>query len=41
VLRIDVNTGSPYGIPAGNPFVGNASARDEIWAWGWRNPWRA
>lgn len=34
LLRIDVNSGSPYGIPADNPF-GN-----EIWAYGFRNPWR-
>jgi hypothetical protein len=24
MLRIDVNSGSPYGIPANNPFAGNA-----------------
>ena len=40
LLRIDVNSGSPYGIPDSNPFIGNAGARDEIWAWGLRNPWR-
>lgn len=40
MLRIDVNSGSPYGIPPGNPFVGNPDALDEIWAWGLRNPWR-
>lgn len=34
VLRIDVNSGSPYSIPADNPF-GN-----EVWAYGLRNPWR-
>ncbi|HJP01444.1 MAG TPA: PQQ-dependent sugar dehydrogenase [Planctomycetota bacterium] len=27
-------------IPANNPFVGNGSVRDEIWAIGVRNPWR-
>ncbi|WP_431109527.1 PQQ-dependent sugar dehydrogenase [Winogradskyella poriferorum] len=43
LLRIDVNNSSasnPYAIPADNPFVGNASARDEIWAYGLRNPWK-
>lgn len=34
ILRIDVNTGDPYSIPADNPF-GN-----EVWAYGLRNPWR-
>ncbi len=40
LLRIDVNNGSPYGIPEDNPFVGDDSVRDEIWAIGVRNPWR-
>lgn len=39
MLRIDVST-EPYTIPADNPFVGNASAMDEIWAYGLRNPWK-
>ena len=40
ILRIDVST-TPYGIPPDNPFVGNTSGyREEIWAWGLRNPWR-
>jgi glucose/arabinose dehydrogenase len=39
-LRIDVNTGSPYGIPPGNPFDGVGGARREIWSYGLRNPWR-
>ena len=38
MLRIDVD--SETGIPADNPFVGQAGA-DEIWAYGLRNPWRA
>lgn len=29
-----------YSIPASNPFVGNPSFRDEIWAYGLRNPYR-
>ncbi|MBI1191773.1 MAG: cadherin [Bacteroidetes bacterium] len=40
VLRIDVDSGSPYGIPADNPFVGDPTYAPEIWALGVRNPWR-
>ena len=43
ILRIDVNTrsaGLGYGIPADNPFVGKAGARGEIFAYGFRNPYR-
>ncbi len=42
LLRIDVNpqNGRPYGIPTDNPFVDQAGARDEIYAYGLRNPWR-
>lgn len=39
ILRIDVDNGSPYGIPADNPFVGGPGL-DEIWAYGFRNPYR-
>lgn len=39
MLRIDINNGTPYGIPANNPYVGIAGA-DEIWAIGVRNPWK-
>ena len=39
ILRIDVNSGSPYGIPADNPFVA-VGGRDEIYAYGFRNPFR-
>ena len=40
ILRIDVDSGTPYAIPTDNPFVGNSSTLDEIWALGLRNPWR-
>jgi glucose/arabinose dehydrogenase len=40
VLRIDVNSGNPYSIPADNPFVTTGSARGEIYAFGFRNPYR-
>jgi glucose/arabinose dehydrogenase len=40
LLRIDVDTDAPYQIPPDNPFVGRAGAREEIWAYGLRNPWR-
>lgn len=39
ILRLDVDTGDPYGIPADNPFVGK-DGRDEIYAYGFRNPFR-
>ena len=44
ILRIDVDSisdGLQYGIPPDNPFVGNTQDyREEIFAWGLRNPWR-
>lgn len=44
MLRIDVNNASedqPYTIPPDNPFADTTDGiRDEIWAFGLRNPWR-
>ncbi len=43
ILRIDVDNPSNslnYGIPSDNPFVGNNNIREEIFAYGLRNPWR-
>jgi glucose/arabinose dehydrogenase len=43
LMRIDVDRTEGdlgYAIPKDNPFVGRADARPEIWAYGFRNPWR-
>jgi len=39
VLRLDMDAGMPYGVPADNPFVGKTGI-DEIYAYGFRNPYR-
>jgi hypothetical protein len=39
ILRIDVESGAnPYAIPESNPILNGV--RSEIWALGFRNPWR-
>lgn len=48
IARISVDAGAPYAIPASNPFAANplctqgfgAVGCPEIYAWGFRNPWR-
>ena len=50
IVRVDVDSASPYAIPPGNPFAANAGSPclqgsgsvdcPEIFAWGLRNPWR-
>ncbi len=43
ILRIDVSDSSEqkkYGIPPDNPFAGLKYEKNEIWAYGLRNPWR-
>ncbi len=39
VLRIDVDHGEPYTVPSDNPY-GSGGGRPEIYALGFRNPWR-
>lgn len=40
ILRIDVNSSSPYSIPSDNPFADGKNGRKEIYAYGFRNPYR-
>jgi glucose/arabinose dehydrogenase len=40
ILRLDVDAGSPYAIPPENPFSGTDGSAREVWAFGFRNPWR-
>ncbi|HUD71973.1 MAG TPA: PQQ-dependent sugar dehydrogenase [Dongiaceae bacterium] len=44
ILRLDVDHPASatqlYSSPADNPFAGAIAGRDEIYAWGFRNPWR-
>ena len=43
MMRLDVDHTegtNAYAIPRDNPFQGRSDARPEIWAYGFRNPWR-
>jgi putative heme-binding domain-containing protein len=43
ILRIDVDRtdeGKSYAVPKDNPFIGVKDAQPEVWAYGFRNPWR-
>ncbi len=43
VLRIDVDqrdAGKSYRVPVDNPYLDRADVRPEIWAFGFRNPWK-
>src|SRR6266850_3793334 len=43
MIRIDVDhpeAGKNYSVPKDNPFLDIPYARPEIWAYGFRNPWR-
>ncbi len=43
ILRIDVDNtsnGLNYAIPSSNPFLSESTVLDEIYAYGFRNPWR-
>ncbi len=39
LLRVDIDAGDPYSIPADNPFA-SGGGRPEVWAYGLRNAWR-
>jgi glucose/arabinose dehydrogenase len=43
VIRLDVSDARParpYAVPADNPGISISGARPEVWAYGFRNPWR-
>jgi len=43
LLRVDLSgaaPGEPYAVPADNPFVDTPGARPEVYAYGFRNPWK-
>jgi glucose/arabinose dehydrogenase len=40
ILRVDINTKTGYVVPKNNPFIGKKGTSPEIWAYGFRNPYR-
>lgn len=40
ILRMDVMGQSTFAVPADNPFVGDSSVANLVYAYGLRNPWR-
>jgi len=40
ILRVDINADSGYVVPKDNPFYGRTDAKAEVWAYGFRNPYR-
>ncbi len=41
ILRIHIEENGTYTIPSNNPFFGSTTEKQEIWAYGLRNPFRA
>jgi glucose/arabinose dehydrogenase len=40
IHRVQILSDGSYEVPPDNPFVGREKVREEIWAYGFRNPWR-
>ncbi len=40
ILRLDMNGARPYAVPSDNPFAGQQAGLAEVWAYGFRNPYR-
>ncbi|MBI4761640.1 MAG: PQQ-dependent sugar dehydrogenase, partial [Chloroflexi bacterium] len=41
ILRLDVDSASPYAVPTSNPFFSDPNPNKKlVWAYGLRNPWR-
>ncbi|MBX3198778.1 MAG: PQQ-dependent sugar dehydrogenase [Labilithrix sp.] len=40
ILRIDVDGAAPYTIPSDNPLLADPQMPDEVYAYGFRNPWK-